>query len=97
MLFVLAARREAPARLLSINARGVPIWSILASTIVGFACVVAAASAAKTVFLFLLNSSGAIILFAGRQRVRSTRGATQPRSVCARTDVRAIASEGIVR
>jgi GABA permease len=63
MLFVLAARREAPAQLLSVNARGVPMWSILASTIVGFACVVAAAVSPKTVFLFLLNSSGAIILF----------------------------------
>jgi GABA permease len=63
MLFVLAGRREAPARLLSVNARGVPIWSILASTVVGFACVVAAYVAPNTVFLFLLNSSGAIILF----------------------------------
>jgi GABA permease len=63
MLFVLAARREAPARMLSVSARGVPAWSILTSTIVGFACVVAAYISPKGVFLFLLNSSGAIILF----------------------------------
>jgi GABA permease len=63
MLFVLAARNEAPARMLSINRRGVPMWSIIASTIVGFACVVAAYVSPDTVFLFLLNSSGAIILF----------------------------------
>jgi GABA permease len=63
MLFVLAARREAPARMLSVNERGVPAWSILSSTVVGFACVVAAYISPKGVFLFLLNSSGAIILF----------------------------------
>jgi GABA permease len=63
MLFVLSARREAPARLLRLNTRGVPAWSILASSVVGFACVVAAYVSPDTVFLFLLNSSGAIILF----------------------------------
>jgi GABA permease len=63
MLFVLAARREAPARMLSISSRGVPMWSIIASTIIGFACVIAAYVSPDAVFLFLLNSSGAIILF----------------------------------
>jgi GABA permease len=63
MLFVLSARREAPARLLEVSSRGVPMWSILSSTVVGFACVVAAYLSPDTVFLFLLNSSGAIILF----------------------------------
>jgi len=63
MLFVLAARREAPGRMLSINRRGVPMWAILTSTVVGFLCVIAAYVAPNTVFLFLLNSSGAIILF----------------------------------
>ena len=37
--------------------------AILASTVVGFLCVIAAAISPDTVFLFLLNSSGAIILF----------------------------------
>ncbi|RBY74377.1 GABA permease [Geodermatophilus sp. TF02-6] len=63
MLFVLAARREAPGRMLAINQRGVPMWAILSSTVVGFACVVAAYVSPDTVFLFLLNSSGAVILF----------------------------------
>jgi GABA permease len=63
MLFVLAARREAPTRLLSVTGRGIPMWAILASTVVGFACVVAAYISPDKVFLFLLNSSGAIILF----------------------------------
>ena len=63
MLFVLTARNEAPAMLVRVSNRGVPVNAILFSSIVGFACVVAAAFAEKTIFAFLLNSSGAIILF----------------------------------
>lgn len=64
MLFVLAARREAPARLMAISRRGVPLAAILTSTLIGYLCVIAAYISPDTVFLFLLNSSGAIILFA---------------------------------
>ncbi len=39
MLFVLAARREAPVALITVNRRGVPVWAILTSTVVGFLCV----------------------------------------------------------
>ncbi|OBK74252.1 GABA permease [Mycobacterium sp. 1274761.0] len=63
MLFVLAARNEAPELLVRLSRRGVPVNAILFSSIVGFACVIAAAFAEKTIFAFLLNSSGAIILF----------------------------------
>ena len=63
MLFVLAARREAPAQLVKVTDRGVPMVAILASSVVGFLCVIAAAIDEDGVFLFLLNSSGAIILF----------------------------------
>jgi len=63
MLFVLAARREAPQQLVSVTKRGVPAVAILASSVVGFLCVIAAAISPNTVFAFLLNSSGAIILF----------------------------------
>ncbi|MET0695620.1 MAG: amino acid permease [Propionibacteriaceae bacterium] len=63
MLFVLAARREAPVGLMSVSKSGVPRAAILTSTVVGFLCVIAAAVSPETVFLFLLNSSGAIILF----------------------------------
>lgn len=63
MLFVLAARREAPMQLIRVSGRGVPRAAILTSTVVGFLCVIAAAVSPNTVFLFLLNSSGAIILF----------------------------------
>ena len=63
MLFVLAERKEAPQRLVTVSARGVPVWAILFSTVVGFLSVIAAYTSPDTVFLFLLNSSGAVILF----------------------------------
>ncbi|GAA3641951.1 amino acid permease [Microlunatus ginsengisoli] len=63
MLFVLAARREAPMALMRVNKKGVPVGAILASSVVGFLCVIAAAISPDKVFLFLLNSSGAIIMF----------------------------------
>src|SRR6478736_1555109 len=63
MLFVLAARREAPVSLVNVTPRGVPAAAILTSSVIGFLCVIAAAFSPKTIFAFLLNSSGAIILF----------------------------------
>ena len=63
MLFVLAGRGEAPARLVRVSGRGVPALAILSSSAVGFGCVILARIAPNTVFLFLVNSSGAIILF----------------------------------
>ncbi len=62
MLFVLAARREAPAKLVEVNSRGVPVFAILLSAFIGLLCVIAAAFSPDTIFAFLLNSSGAIIL-----------------------------------
>ncbi len=63
MLFVLAGRREAPVALMTVTKGGVPRAAILTSTVVGFLCVIAAAVSPDGVFLFLLNSSGAVILF----------------------------------
>ena len=63
MLFVLADRHEAPAQLVKLSRRGVPHVAILFSSAVGFGCVIMAWVAPGTVFLFLLNSSGAVILF----------------------------------
>lgn len=63
MLFVLAARQEAPGRLVKLSRRGVPATAILFSSVVGFLCVLMAWLSPRTVFLFLLNSSGAVILF----------------------------------
>lgn len=62
VLFVLAGRREAPARMLNVSDRSVPYLAIVASSVVGFLCVIMAAVAPNTVFQFLLNSSGAIVL-----------------------------------
>lgn len=64
MLFVLGGRREAPPQVLHFNKRGVPVYAILLSTVVGFLCVIAAYVSPDGVFSFLLNSSGAVILFA---------------------------------
>jgi GABA permease len=63
MLFALAGRGQAPTRLVKLSRRGVPYIAILFSSAVGFGCVIMAWLAPDTVFLFLLNSSGAIILF----------------------------------
>ncbi|MGV0744883.1 amino acid permease [Mycolicibacterium sp. XJ870] len=63
MLFVLAARREAPAQLVSVTRRGVPAAAILTSSVIGLICVIAAAFSEDTIFAFLLASSGAVILF----------------------------------
>ena len=63
MLFVLAGRREAPSQMTWVSKRGVPVVAILSSTVVGYLCVIAAAISPDTIFLFLLNSSGAVILF----------------------------------
>jgi GABA permease len=63
MLFVLAARNEAPMQLVKLSPRGVPYIAILFSSAIGFLCVIMSWLAPRTVFLFLLNSSGAIILF----------------------------------
>lgn len=63
MLFVLAARREAPPQLVSVTRRGVPAAAILASSVIGFLGVIASAFSPDFIFKFLLDSSGAVILF----------------------------------
>ncbi|OBJ41872.1 amino acid permease [Mycolicibacterium mucogenicum] len=63
MLFVLAARREAPAQLVSVTRRGVPAAAILTSSVIGFLGVIASAFSPDFIFKFLLDSSGAVILF----------------------------------
>ncbi len=63
MLFVLAGRDEAPAGMGNVNLRGVPTMAILTSTVVGIVCVFAAYVSPDRVYDFLLNSTGATILF----------------------------------
>src|SRR5580693_2501651 len=62
MLFVLAARHEAPMELVKVGRRGVPYLAILCSSVVGFLCVVMAWVAPGAVFTFLLKSSGSLVL-----------------------------------
>ena len=63
LLLVLSSNDEAPKWVGRVNRRGVPAWGVIASTLVGYGCVVIAALWPDTVFLFLINSSGAVFLF----------------------------------
>lgn len=63
MLFTLSTRGDAPAGWAKISQRGVPRSAVVASTIVGFLTVGLNYIAPDTVFLFLVNTSGAIALF----------------------------------
>ena len=63
MLFSLSTRGDAPKSWTKISKRGVPAAAVLASTVVGFVTVGLNYIAPDTVFLFLVNTSGAIALF----------------------------------
>ncbi|GAA0512599.1 GABA permease [Saccharopolyspora subtropica] len=62
MAFSLSQRQQGPRPLARVNKRGVPTLAILASTIVGFITVAFNYISPDTVFLFLVNSSGATAL-----------------------------------
>src|SRR3954452_21226843 len=63
MLFALARRGDAPQGLLDVNRRGVPVKAILLTSSIGFLSTILAYLSPDKVFLFLVNSSGAIALF----------------------------------
>lgn len=63
MIFSLSRRGDAPASLSKIGSSGVPRQAVLVSTVVGFLTVGLNYLYPDTVFLFLVNSSGAIALF----------------------------------
>ncbi|MGN8357238.1 amino acid permease [Pseudomonas sp. SMN11] len=63
LLYVLAANNEAPRWIAGVNRKGVPVRGVIASTLVGYGCVVIAALWPETVFQFLINSSGTVFLF----------------------------------
>ncbi|MET8759998.1 amino acid permease [Lentzea sp. NPDC004782] len=63
MVFSLARRGEAPAVFGRVSRRGVPTVAVLASTVVGFITVALNYLSPDTVFLFLVNSSGAVAVF----------------------------------
>ena len=72
-------QRDAPHSLLAVNARGVPVKAIISCTGVAYVGDRVRYISPHTVFLFLLNSSGAIVLFVYPDRSRSCRSATARR------------------
>lgn len=63
MMFALAERGDAPRWTTKISSRGVPVRAILLATSVGYISVIFAALWPETIFLWLVNSSGAVALF----------------------------------
>ncbi|KAF1050950.1 MAG: GABA permease [Stenotrophomonas maltophilia] len=63
LLYVLACNDEAPRWIAGVSRKGVPVRGVIASTLVGYGCVVIAALWPDTVFQFLINSSGTVFLF----------------------------------
>jgi GABA permease len=63
MMFALAKRGDAPRWTVEINDRGVPARAIVLATSVGVLSVIFAALWPETIFLWLVNSSGAVALF----------------------------------
>jgi L-asparagine transporter-like permease len=63
VLFALAAHGDAPQALVQLNARGVPARSVLIGAVAGLAGIGAATLSPQGVFAFLVNASGALMLF----------------------------------
>jgi GABA permease len=63
MLMALALRGDAPPVLARLDARGVPVAAILASTAFGYATVVMSYVSPERVFAFLVNSYGTVAIF----------------------------------
>jgi len=63
VLFILAERGDAPPALVRLNARRVPVMSVLIGAAAGFLGILAATLAPQRVFDFLVSSSGALAVF----------------------------------
>src|SRR5580693_768333 len=63
VLFVLAEHGDAPQWLVQLNARRVPTRSVWMGTVAGVLGIIAAIASNQTVFAFLVNASGALIVF----------------------------------
>jgi L-asparagine transporter-like permease len=63
VLFVLAGHGDAPRWLVKTNKRQVPSHSVMLGSVAGFAGVIAAILSPSLVFAFLLNASGALIVY----------------------------------
>jgi AAT family amino acid transporter/GABA permease len=63
VLFILAERGDAPQVLVKLNARRVPVGSVLMGALAGFLGIIAATETPKVVFDFLVSSSGTLAVF----------------------------------
>src|SRR6266850_1921181 len=63
VLFVLAEHGDAPQWLVQVNARRVPTRSVWMGSIAGVLGILAAITSSQTVFAFLVNASGALVVF----------------------------------
>ncbi|WP_131743299.1 amino acid permease, partial [Actinomadura roseirufa] len=63
MLYVLTRDGDAPAALVRLNRRGVPVRAILLGTVAAWAAVVASYTSPDRVFTFLMNSVGSVLAF----------------------------------
>jgi L-asparagine transporter-like permease len=63
VLFVLAEHGDAPQWLVQLNARRVPTRSVWIGSLAGVVGILAAITSSQTVFAFLVNASGALIVF----------------------------------
>ncbi|HTD11850.1 MAG TPA: amino acid permease [Steroidobacteraceae bacterium] len=63
VLFVLAEHGDAPQWLVQLNERRVPTRSVLMGSIAGVLGILAAITSSQTVFAFLVNASGALMVF----------------------------------
>lgn len=62
MLFGMAQKGQAPRWTMRVSRRGVPVFAVLAATVIGYLGVAGAVISPDGIFLFLLNSSGAVML-----------------------------------
>ena len=87
VLFALAAKGDAPASLVKLNRRGVPVRSVLMGSAAGLAGIAAATLSPQGVFAFLVNASGAVVLFVyllvalAQIRLRRARSDAQQRAL----------------
>jgi AAT family amino acid transporter/GABA permease len=84
ILFRLAERGDAPKSLLKLTPHKVPRLAVLLSSVVGYVAIIAAIVSPQGVFLFLVNASGAVMLFVylatalAQIRIRRRIEATEP-------------------
>ena len=63
VLFILAEHADAPAAMVRLNARRVPMGSVLTGAAAGFLGILIATTAPQRVFDFLVSSTGAVVIF----------------------------------